>query len=222
MSKLIKVPISDQQSKKSNYALTETNFYKQLGTPKYPAIYIDLGSTGPLTFNDGILTIGNNVYNMFSRHVIDIVQAIITNGGQAWLTSPNLALYPALFLENIQSSQIVNIELQKSPTVLSDFIPSIVNNLITIDPTHFTFTIKTIFDSNDDEISYSYNDSTHNLYVDILGTVLVECTASQFVMFARIDKLLSTKSLLKSPTITEFEKSLILDTLVDNSNMLYE
>lgn len=223
MSKLIEVDLNDQKVKGSQNGLTEKTFYKQIYTDKYPAIYIDLGTITFFSFKDGILTINNTVYNMFSRHIIDIVKAVRSNGGVAWLASSQIALYPALFLDNILSQEYINVSIDKSPILISDFIPDIINNLISIDSTNLAFNVLSVFDSNEDTINFEYISSTHNLYVDKLGTAILQYNINKFFMLLSTERLLTTKALTINPIdLTEFEKSLLINPILETNNMLYE
>lgn len=223
MSRLIPISLDDRKTRQSYAGLTESDFYDQVEADLYPAIYVDLSasSIASLSFDDGILKIDSSTINLFSGNILDIVKQIRGAGGQAWITSEKIALCPALFVQNFQSLDYIRVEIDKSPINIGDFHTRAINNIVDTIP---TYTVLDVVNDTNDKVDYSFT-STNNLYVDELGTAVVQYSVKKFILLINRNRLLSTKYLIKyakDNTINSFEKSILLNQFLNTFNMLYE
>lgn len=202
MSSLIKTQINSKKSHISRVGLLESNYEDQLDLQKYPAIYVDLSSSdiNYLSIDSGILTIVDlllqeNRFNIFSKTLLEVCEIINnnTNGGAAYLLSDKLGLVSSLFITRFYSKSIMNIQSDKSPLLLSDFHPDILENILTISDTNPEYSIIDTLDEHGDTISYSL--IGHNLYMNRLGRILVEYNLNKFILTIKEENLITTKYL---------------------------
>lgn len=223
MSKLIEVGIKDIKDDTLFAGLTEETFHDQITTNKYPAIYVESGAIELVTLKDGILTLDETSINLFSGTVLQVVEAINAANGVARITTAKLGLCPALALDNLESSEYMNIKIDKSPLYLPDFHTRAISNIIDLSPTNVAYEVQSVFDDAGKDIPYTLT-STNNLYVEKLGTAIVKYSIKNFVLFVNEDKLLSTKALIKyakENAINPFEKSILLDQYLKSFDMIY-
>jgi hypothetical protein len=229
MAKLQPIAISDKKPEITYFGLTEDTFYKQIDGLRLPVVYLELPSNINIEFRDGILTIitnGNTQYiNLFSKTVVELVQALRDHSIVAYLVSDSVATMPVLFVENSQSLDYINIKIDKSPIYIGDFNTLAIRNIPEITSTNPTYNILKVFDSNKKDINFNYVGASKNLFVDSLGTAIMEFRINKYSLFMNRERLLSTKSLIKyakQSDINSYEKGLILDQFINTFDTIYE
>lgn len=233
MSKLVKSSINDTKSTNKN-GLVESNFEDQIQGIRVPAIYVDISESDiyGISINSGILRIYNDFstytdYNVFSKPLAEICNVLRDNipNSTAHLLSKNIGFATGIQLTSFTSSQIFNINIDKSPLQLSDFHPDCLENVILLDEDTAKYSVINVVDVNGNPIPYNLETSS-NLYVENLGKAIIDYRLRKFVLLFKEDNLISTKYLLSfalsNPnSISIPEKNLLLDQFLNSINMFY-
>ncbi len=232
MSKLIKQDINDIKNRPGRDGLVSNTFEDQLDLLKYPAIYVDISASSIeyLEYDSGILRIYNtwedyNEYNLFSKTLIQLCEIIETNiaGSSAKLISANVAMLSCLLISRFSSRNIMNVQIDKSPLLLTDFHPDTLENICSIESDNPSYSVLDVKDENNKSVDYSVSPK-YNLFVNQLGEAIVQYDLKRFFFLIREENLVTTKFLLNHALTYEIEwaeKNLLVEQFLETHNIFH-
>lgn len=229
MSKLIKKDINDLKDKTSQFGLEVSTFEDQVKKQEYPVVYVDISNSSIeyLEYEGGVLRVYTSWdsykdYNLFSKtlcQLCDIVESEYP-GVSCKLLTPKVALVPVLQLSMFSSRSIMKIDIDKSPVMLSDYHPDILSNISSFSLGNPSYLVIDAF-NEDGPLSFQVT-GTNNLFVDDIGTAIVQHDLNRFYLLAKTEQVYSTKTLLNyalENDITKHQKELLVSHFLESHDM---
>lgn len=228
-TRLQQIPVSDRKVNTSYNGLTEATFYNQIELDRYPVAWIQLPDNIDMELRDGILTVTTSgtsqQFDLFSKSIIELIIQLRASGITAFITTNAVSLMPCILVENFQSLDYLNIQIDKSPIYVGDFNTALISDLVEITAANPSYSIQAVFDDTGIPMDYNYNPTTKNLYVPSTGQAIVKYRLNEFLLYVNPVRLIATKALLdysKSTEVNQYEKALIMDQFLRSFDLVYE
>lgn len=202
-----KIALSDTPAKRSSLSIGAINS----NIASTPAIYVE--SLNPLKIDGSLITINGQEYKLENMTVLDVVIAIRDSGANAWITSPIVAMMPAIMLADFSNTNTIVSKINASPyNLLLDKKPYM-ESLMSIDDIYYT--VLKMYSADREDITFDTINGKVYSDIDVSTKIMYTLTYGKYLLRVQNGKAINGKNILDN---TVALKSIYINETNKNDN----